>query len=878
MKANEASLLKLMASNDQQFVVPVYQREYNWEKKQVLRLWQDIEGAAAGRELTHFFGSIVYIAPEEDVPITGVQQYLVIDGQQRLTTVTLLLTAFRTVLSGGAHGEKIDVDIINDHYLFNMHDKGDHRIKLVLGEEDREEFAAILQEGKTEGLSRRRLRENYDLLLELAKATSLTPDQLYEGIARLTVVDVRLKRNVDDPQRIFESLNSTGLDLTQSDLVRNFILMDLDPDTQSHLFKKYWRPITRLVHDDLTGSDHFDEFLRDYLTMCSPSGEIPKIDHIYDTFKDYRARMAASNVEDLVRGLWHSATLYAQMLKPLQYLSQGAPALGDTPALMSAPVLKALGDLNRMDLSVSYPIVLELLDDHATNRISEDQLLRVLRIIESYVVRRLVCSLPANSLSKTFARLSREIDKTDYVDSVGAALLGMSGSRRFPTDEEFRESCKVKDIYHQQTRAKYILEKLENSGKKEPISGDNYSVEHVMPQTLTDEWRESLGEDWERVHLVRSNTLGNLTLTGYNSEYSNLPFLAKRDLTDPDGNLIGFRGSPVTLNGDLAVVSTWSEAGILRRCERLSSLACFVWPMATTEVVGPAPVPGSPNLDSILSTLFPMPEALAWAQVLVTELVKQLSTASARRLLAATFSGERISFDVGVWLILRFAASKNGGCRVVLAIDRTRLNKSSEIADQKFDTFSSTVLGNRGDAFEPGRFGLVALDWHPGTPLPSDLMDAWIAGIDGAMAIFKLWQTGAFSHLHSEAIIRTLAPSLSEHPYYEHFLHDNVGELFTSFQRRVLELDSELTVERLASYIAFKLDTNVLDVVPKSDHLTIYLNMPFDQVADHESVVHDISGTSHAGNGDVMFDLRDADGLDVALELVDQALRRQRED
>lgn len=881
MKATEASILKLMASTDQQFVIPIYQREYSWKKEQCLRLWQDVEAVARGSEPTHFFGSIVYIKSEDDIPLTDVQPCLVIDGQQRLTTVTLMLVALRTLIAERPEPGSVDADTLNDHYLFNQHAKGEKRLKLVLRDDDREALDVILRDGTTAGVRQKRLRENYELILDLMRHSDLALSRVFDGMARLTVVDVILARHADNPQRIFDSLNSTGLDLTQSDRVRNFILMELDPEEQESLFRKYWEPTTRLVFDEEQDLDHFDEFLRDYLTMESPSGEIPSKDHIYEAFRDYVRQRDPSDATSIAANLYRYASYYARMLRPKHYL-QAAEPVRDDPAHATPAILAALYDIGRLDMSVSYPFVLEVFDDYASGRLSETDFVGVLRMIESYVMRRLVCSIPANALNKVFARLSREVDKSQYLDSLGASLVTMKGSQRLPPDDEFREAFRSKDIYHQQTRVKYILERLENFGKKEliPLEESTLTVEHVMPQTLNDGWKTMLGDQWRSAYDTRLHTLGNLTLTGYNSSYSNEPFLRKRDMMDSTtGSLIGFRGSPVTLNQDLARLDHWNEETILERTDRLASLSCLVWPVPTVEVLTGREHNGAAviELDTLLSGVFPEPGQLDQAQKLVSMLLSHLDANTTAHLLAVTCSGDRISFDVGNWLVLRFEMRKAGKQCIKLAVDQKSLSAEDWVGLQRLGEFSSAILAVKGTTFEPHRYCLVSKEWTDVQPLASNLTSAWLGAVDEANVLFRQWKTGAFTRLHRDDLLKRLAPSTGGEPYYTHFLQGKVADLYDQLNRRLVDLDTDLNEQRLSAYIAYKLETNILDVVPRADHLTIYFNIPFEDVVDHDDIVRDVSKIGHAGNGEVMVELLGNDQLDAVLDLASQSLRWHRD-
>ena len=358
------------------------------------------------------------------------------------------------------------------------------------------------------------------------------------------VVDISLSRDQDNPQLIFESMNSTGRELSQADLIRNFVLMGLEPAHQTRLYQDHWRPMELAFGQEAYGS-HFDSFMRHYLTYRTE--EIPKVRKVYDAFKQHARNpdVAANGIDGLVAEVHAFAGYYCAM------------ALGRE----SDPVLAdAFADLRELRVDVAYPLLLQLYHDYTIGRLSRDELAQAVRWIESYVFRRAVCAIPTNSLNKTFANFGKAIRKAGYVESIAAHFLLLPSYRRFPGDDEFRRELKSRDLYNFRNRS-YWLRRLENYGRKERVPVDEYTIEHIMPQNedLSAEWREALGAEWGRVQETWLHTLGNLSLTGYNSEYSDHPFPKKRDMAG------GFRESPVRLNDGLGKLNSWNEAEIQDR-------------------------------------------------------------------------------------------------------------------------------------------------------------------------------------------------------------------------------------------------------------------------------------------------------------------------
>jgi len=560
MKAVETNFLKFM-QGQKQFVIPIYQRTYSWTLKQCGQLWTDIEAAARDDSVKgHFVGSVVYI--EKGLyQVTAVPQLLVIDGQQRLTTMSLIVAALGRAFEKHAGTSEMTRKKLNNYYLLNDDEVDDKRFKLQLTRSDKETLERILEDRPAAEVPSQRVHENFKFFEERIAASDLDPDTLYRGLLKLIIVDISLDRDHDNPQLIFESLNSTGLDLSQADLIRNYVLMGQEPDDQTRLYNDYWYPMEKAFgHAEYAAL--FDRFMRDYLTL--KLGRIPNISDVYEEFKAYVASVAADrSVEDIVSEVSH----YSAHFTTLAFARSGQTA-----------VREAIADINTLRVDVAYPFLLEVLEDHDKARIDTAGLVEILRLVEAYVFRRAICGVPTNSLNKTFATLASEIKKEAYIESVQAAVLRMDSYRRLPRDDEFRREFVVKDVYNLRAR-NYLLSKLENHGRKERVDVSTYTIEHVMPQNpeLLQEWRVALGTEWQRVQSEYLHTIGNLTLTGYNSELSDRPFEAKRTMVG------GFADSPIRLNRSLANLTTWNESEIKKRAAELADLAAKVWPAPSLE-------------------------------------------------------------------------------------------------------------------------------------------------------------------------------------------------------------------------------------------------------------------------------------------------------
>lgn len=708
MKATEANLLKFLKKSPQ-FVIPIYQRNYSWTEEECRQLWADLLRAGRDDNINaHFIGSIVYVERALST-VTSQEALLVIDGQQRLTTSTLLIYALAQHMEAKSIGELLDTFSarkLRNYYLLNPDEDGERHFKLILSETDKETLLAILQAVPMPAESSTRITENLALFQGLISQHQGELEAICKGIAKLVIVDVSLDRSQDNPQLIFESMNSTGRELSQADLIRNFILMGLEPKLQAELYKTYWRPMEK-GFGQAAYAVHFDAFMRHYLT--AKTGEIPNVREVYTAFKNY-ARNIKGDTRNLVSDIHVYATYYCAM------------ALGSE----QEPSLKqSFHDLRELKVDVAYPFLLDAYHDYQQQRLSADELVQIVRLVESYVFRRAICAIPTNSLNKTFAGLARSLKKDRYLESVHAAFLLLPSYRRFPSDEEFQRELKRRDLYNFRSRS-YWLRRLENHGRKERVLVEDYTIEHIMPQNkaLSAAWQADLGTEWQRIQQTWLHTLGNLTLTGYNSEYRDYPFTFKRDqVKDKNGDPVGFAHSPLRLNQQsfeidnqqftLGNVPKWTEESIIARSTTLSVKANSVW--------------SAPKLDD---------------------------------------------------------------------------------------------------------------------------------------AVLDIYKTKEISSGYS----------IDDHQYLS---SGTMRDLFEALRQTVLEIDPCVTEEFLKLYVAYKAETNFVDVVPQAKRLKLYLNMPFHEIEDPRELCKDVENVGRWGNGDVEISLATKDELPYVTGLIRQSFDRQ---
>ena len=563
MQAGETTLNKLL-NTSRQFIVPIFQRNYSWQKSQYEQLWFDILRASKFKEKqNHFIGSIVYI--DMGTPAGRPQQLLLIDGQQRLTTISILLCAIKDyVQKFNLETKLINLAKIKNQFLYNSDEIDEDRYKLLLNVQDKETYIKLIDNtiftvNKPATNIIKCYEFFYERIEDFIKQYGQI-DEIYAGIFKLSLVSISLDKDSDNPQMIFESMNSTGKDLSQTDLLRNYLLMDLTPEKQTRLYKTYWKPMEELFGEDIYKNDlnKFDYFIRDFLTLKSDTGHICKINNVYENFKRY---YLDNNCEKFA--VLKDLFTYAKYYACIDLLQENDDELK-----------LYWQEFKKLDSHVVYPFLLKLYDDYSRQILIKEDFKKILQVVISYLWRRAICEIPTNSLSKTFATLYQAVDKDDYVNSIIKAFVFKSIYKRFPSDYEVREKLQTKDIYHFRLR-KYLLEALENYYHKEPIDLNtaNYTIEHIMPQNIEHNllWQQMLGEDWQEVHSLYLHTLGNLTITGYNAEMSNKSFGEKVNGES------GFKHSHLKLNESIVQCDVWNKKAIQRRTNILTDIILKIW-------------------------------------------------------------------------------------------------------------------------------------------------------------------------------------------------------------------------------------------------------------------------------------------------------------
>ncbi len=544
MEAKEIKLLEFIKDNQKnQLVIPIYQRVYSWEKEQCKELWDDIIKIGGDDKMDgHFIGSILYVL---DGFTHSDNTLLIIDGQQRLTTITLLLTALRNHLSDEVKRKEIE-----DHYLINSGKDGDKKFKLILSEPDRDTLLSLIDENRRKPSEPSlKIVENFKLFEEWINKNTGKLETIFKGLEKLMIVYIALKKEKYDPQLIFESMNSKGMELAQTDLIRNYIIMETEVEKQKIFYEKYWRA----MEEELKQNEKlFNQLVRHYLTI--KTGNIPNIKKVYVALKDYQQKEGIG-IEDLLKDLQKYCGYFCRIV----FKKEDDKDLN-----------KALGFLVDLEMDVIYPLLLELYSDYSDGVLSKADFIPIIALIESYICRRAVCGLGTNSLNKVFPSFTKHIQKDEYFKSLEAHFGYLTEKQRFPNNDEFKDCFITIDFYKFKKR-EYFFERLENFERKERVYTREYTTEHIMPQKLREEWEKDLGENFQAIHDKYLHTIGNLTKTGYNLEYRNRSFQEKQGMEG------GFKDSPLRLNQSLRDLESFGEEEIKKRANDLADLALKIW-------------------------------------------------------------------------------------------------------------------------------------------------------------------------------------------------------------------------------------------------------------------------------------------------------------
>lgn len=560
MKGSECRLIEYMEGSKKRFIIPVYQRNYDWKTENCKQLYDDLIKVIKNKRRSHFFGSLVSVYE----PSGRNTEFLVIDGQQRLTTVSLLFLAMYNLIDAGVivpNDSSLGKQIYED-FLVDKYQPEETRIKLKPVKNDQKAFGKLFS-SVDEHIRESNLTTNYNYFYERIQKQEITIDELFDAICSLEIINITLN-NEDNPQLIFESLNSTGLDLSEGDKIRNFILMGLPSKEQDEYYDKYWNRIEECTKYDVSS------FVRDYLSVKQMV--IPSQKKIYISFKEY-VELQSIEVEELLKEL----LAYAKRYKILLYG-------GTKNKVLDSCIYR----LNRLETTVTRPFFLEVLRLYDEEKLDMSQVADTFLITENYLFRRTICDLPTNALNKIFLLLHREIiryegNDVDYVEKFKYALLSKKEKARFPDDEEFSAGFTERQVYQMNSKNKiYILERLENfsTAEDKDVYGHYddgiYSIEHIMPQHLTPAWVKSLGDDYEQIHETWLHRIANLTLTAYNSKYSNSTFEEKKSMKN------GFEDSGIRINTYIAKKDKWTLAELEERNQYLMGRALEIWAAPTT--------------------------------------------------------------------------------------------------------------------------------------------------------------------------------------------------------------------------------------------------------------------------------------------------------
>ena len=558
MKANETKVEDFLSANKTQFVIPVYQRNYDWSTSQCKQLLDDILEVGTNKKLNaHFIGSIVYI--HDDVyTATRIKELTVIDGQQRLTTLTLIYLVIYS-LAKELKDQGL-VDEISETYLINKFASEEEKLKLRPTENNNKVLKYLLRSDKDEEFQEfSKLIDNFNYFKE--RINEKNYQFILDGLSKLMFVEISLDREKDDPQRIFESLNSTGLELSQADLIRNYISMGLNRKNQNIIYHDYWEVIEKLAKDEVTNVSKVSEFIRDYLTL-----ENKKIPNKGKVYLEFKAKYPTTTFNDLQTNLAEVKSFvkhYNKLINPKNETDKS--------------IRLQLEYINRLEINVAFPFLIKVYDDYGKSIIDKQTFIEVLKLIQSYTWRRFILGLPTNALNKIFMNLYDKIDLSNYLYSIKKSLVQKSGTQKFPKDTEVIDALKVKDVYNIKSKNRiYLLERLENFDHTELVTieeNPDITVEHIFPQNPDPKWKIELGND-EYVFVKENylNTISNLTLSGNNGKLGNKTFSEKRDLEGA-----GYKDSKLWLNKYLSKPKKWDKTEIERRFEQIAERFLKIW-------------------------------------------------------------------------------------------------------------------------------------------------------------------------------------------------------------------------------------------------------------------------------------------------------------
>lgn len=567
MKATDTELTKFL-EGEKQYCVPIYQRKYSWGKLNCLEFLKDILAIARDTERPcHFMGSIIYLLKGNSQHASAVTEYLVIDGQQRLTTISILLLALGDYTKEKASGSdefKCSVtnpERISKQYLINEYETNDAYYKIRLNEEDFYAWKKIIKNRtRPDDMKQNKIFENYNIIIDKLRKENVEPQLVYEGIKKLRLVDICLLPE-DNAQLVFETVNSTGLPLSAADKIRNFLLMQVDSTEQMELlYNEYWHPMEKELGMSLGKTKEFDDFIYYYLTMIRKN---QVTGDNYKIFKEYFFDNRSAGPESLVKQIRQYSKYYLTWINAKE---SGAPL---------DHLLYKVRSTNQLKIT---PAILKLLSDLDNGMLSDNDAADILTLMESYFMRRTICGMPTNTAGPVCLSMLKSLYNTHQLDAFRNNILELPYKQRMPKDDEMIEHLQKFEIYSlSKSKLQMILDRLENHNRKEHVSTNEYTIEHIMPRTLSADWEKDLGPDFAYIYETYVHTIGNLTLTGYNSEYQNKRFIDKLECVDKNGQKIGYKYTPIKLSRYVANCKTWGEAQIIERSKQLTNEMIQIW-------------------------------------------------------------------------------------------------------------------------------------------------------------------------------------------------------------------------------------------------------------------------------------------------------------
>lgn len=562
MKANETKVDKFLATNETTFAIPVYQRNYDWSLTQCKQLLHDIIETGKNDKINaHFIGSIVYV--HDDVyTASGLTELTIIDGQQRLTTITLIYIALYK-LAQQLENQML-VNRIHKTYLINEFAPEAEKLKLKPTENNKEALRHIINsEDKEEFKGYSKIIENFNFF-----KNSITADNyetIQRGLSKLIFIDIALDRQRDNPQRIFESLNSTGLELSQADLIRNYILMGLSRTNQEKIYKSFWEVIEKNAKDETLNQTRVSDFIRDFSTLKNK--EIPNKSNVYVTFKQNYPTATVNVLEENLSEIKSLSKFYNKLVNPKNEEDKA--------------IRQQLEFINKLEINVAFPFLMKVYEDYSNGIIDKQIFISVLALIQSFTFRRFIVGLPTNALNKIFMSLYDKVEQNNYLFSIQKSLLLRSGVQRFPRNTETKNALKEKDVYNIKSKNRtYLLERLENHQNNEPVAiegNSDITIEHIFPQNPDPKWKIELGNDeYNYIKENYLNTIGNLTLSGNNGKLGNKYFTEKQVMNDENKEQ-GYKFSRLWLNRDLQTLSKWNRIEIENRANVIANRFLNIW-------------------------------------------------------------------------------------------------------------------------------------------------------------------------------------------------------------------------------------------------------------------------------------------------------------